>query len=324
MQALADTLGAPLTTTLPAKGLFSGHKYDLGVFGSLSTPQATAAIIDSDCVIAMGASLNRLTGGGDGWPFLRGKRVVQCDHDLAAIGAHYAVDSGVLADTASFAESVVEWLNEANYESSNFRDAVVAEDGATSSAPTQPPRTGTVDLAVALSEINRVLPWERSVSVDGGRCVPRAVQIMEVPRPQSWAFAGRGLGAVGNGLATAIGLGCANPGNPAVAVVGDGAFMLGGLAEFNTAVRYQVDLVVVVCNDGSYGAEYRKLKERDFDVAPSLFAWPDFALVAESLGGQGYTVRSGTDLARVGQIIEGRDRPLLIDLKLDVSKIAAT
>ena len=81
--------------------------------------------------------------------------------------------------------------------------------------------------------------------------------------------------------------------------------MLGGLAEFSTAVRHQVDLIVVVCNDGCYGAEYRKLTARDFGTEHSLFDWPDFAPVADALGGVGCTVRSLDDLSCVEKVVTG-------------------
>ena len=85
--------------------------------------------------------------------------------------------------------------------------------------------------------------------------------------------------------------------------------MLGGLAEFSTAVRHKVDLIVVICNDGCYGAEYRKLAARDFETEHSLFDWPDFAPVADALGGVGCTVRSLDDLPYVEKVVTGRDHP---------------
>jgi thiamine pyrophosphate-dependent acetolactate synthase large subunit-like protein len=100
-------------------------------------------------------------------------------------------------------------------------------------------------------------------------------------------------------------------------VTGDGGFMLGGLAEFNSAVRDGTDLIVMVCNDGAYGAEHIQFRARDLDASTSTFQWPDFAPVAEALGGQGYTVRNLKDLDGLADVIANRDRPLLIDVKLD-------
>ncbi|HKT77134.1 MAG TPA: thiamine pyrophosphate-dependent enzyme, partial [Sphingobium sp.] len=51
--------------------------------------------------------------------------------------------------------------------------------------------------------------------------------------------------------------------------------------------------------------------------ALSMFDWPDFAKVADALGGQGFSVETFADLDRALAAIEQRDRPILIDLKLD-------
>jgi thiamine pyrophosphate-dependent acetolactate synthase large subunit-like protein len=53
------------------------------------------------------------------------------------------------------------------------------------------------------------------------------------------------------------------------------------------------------------------------DISLSLFDWPDFAPIADALGGRGVTVRTLADLGAVRQAVADRDRPLLIELKLD-------
>ena len=98
--------------------------------------------------------------------------------------------------------------------------------------------------------------------------------------------------------------------------------MNGGLAEFNTAVRNNADLIVVICNDGAYGAEHHKFVERQLDPVTIAFDWPDFAPVAKALGGDGVTIRSDDDWDAVEKAITNRTRPLLIDLKLDPNRVA--
>jgi len=311
---LAQTLGAPLLTTLAAKGLFGPDKYDLGVCGTLSSPPAVDAIMASDCIIAVGASLNEFTGGGAGWPYFRGKHVVHCDADPSALATQYLADAPVLADATLFARTSIDWLKRAGYASSGFRETITLGSG---EGIAKASSGEFVELIDALVELNRVLPVERAITVDGGRFAWESIKRLEVPRARCWAGTFRGFGAVGNALSTAIGVGMALSGLPSVAVVGDGGFMIGGLAEFNTAVRYGVDLIVFVCNDGTYGAEYGKLVAHGFAPESSYVDWPDFAPVAQSLGGSGFTIRNATDLAGLASVIADRDRPLLIDLKLD-------
>ncbi len=97
--------------------------------------------------------------------------------------------------------------------------------------------------------------------------------------------------------------------------------MNGGLAEFNTAVRFGCDLTVIVCNDGAYGAEHVKFRARNLNAETIFFDWPDFAPIAIALGGEGVTVRSVDDMAAVDPAFKARRRPLLIDLKLDPERM---
>ena len=317
LRRLGRALGAPLATTLPAKGLFAGDPYDLGVFGSFATDRAVEAILAADCIVAVGASLNEYTGGAPDSPYFRDKRIVQCDTEPAALGRWNRIDAGVVADAAAFAETAVAWFAEAEHVPSDFGRAYAIgrskePEGRRSS------RSGRyVDLDSAMDALNSALPPDRSIVADGGRFMSAPVKRLDVPRPEQWSFPGRAFGAIGNALSTAVGLACARPETPTVAVVGDGGFMLGGLTEFNTAVRHGVDLITVVCNDGAYGAERDNLQGRGHDVGLSLIPWPDLAPVAEALGGSGFTVRTAADLQQMAKVIAERDRPLLLDVKLD-------
>lgn len=93
--------------------------------------------------------------------------------------------------------------------------------------------------------------------------------------------------------------------------------MMGGLGEFNTAVRMGLDLIVVVCNDSAYGAEHIQLKDRGLNPKSTEFNWPSFANTAQALGGQGFHVTSIAELQSVLGQIKNRTGPMLIDLRLD-------
>ena len=92
--------------------------------------------------------------------------------------------------------------------------------------------------------------------------------------------------------------------------------MMGGLSEFNTAVRLNLPMVVIVCNDAAYGAEHIQLRDRGLDAKTTEFDWPSFATTAEALGGTGITVSSLSDWPRVETALNHLSGPLLIELKL--------
>jgi acetolactate synthase I/II/III large subunit len=319
--ALARRIGAPLATTLKAKDLFRGERHNLGVFGTLASSEALDVIGKADCLIVFGSSLNPRTT--DRGALVRGKRIVQIDTDVAQLGATMAPDVAVVGDVAAAARVIAEWLDSAGVPATGFAsdDLAARLANAPQSAPLAGLRPKTVDLRMALQALERAVPAERSLVVDGGRFFFESVRELSVENPASYVHA-LDIGSIGVGVALAIGTCTARPEQPTLLIVGDGSFMLNGLQEFNTAVRHGCDLIVAMMNDGAYGAEHIQFTNRGMSPEMSLFDWPDFARVAESLGGVGFTVTSDDDLAELGKRIEGRSVPLLIDVRLDPEHVA--
>lgn len=318
---LADRIGAPLATTLRGRDLFRGLPHDLGIFGTLSHEVALDAIGRADCVIAFGASLNRWTTAEGS--LLLGKRVVHVDTDRSALERFAGTDSGVVGDAAAVADAFVTLLDEAEVEATGFASPQLSErlarrdDHAYEDVSTD----RSVDLRTALLKVEEALPDDRTLVDDGGRVVVRAFELLHVRDPRAYVYT-VSFGAIGMGMGNAIGAWFGAPGRPALLITGDGGFMLGGLAEFNSAVRHGVDLVVVLLNDGAYGAEHVQFRNKEMDPAISTFEWPDFGPVATALGGQGYTVRNLDELDAALVAIEHRDRPVLIDIRIDPDRVS--
>lgn len=316
---LAERLGAPVATTLQAQGWFRGEPFDLGIFGTLSLPASAEAIASADCVVAFGASLNYFTT--DKGALLAGKRVVQVDAIPGHVGALERIDAGVVGDAAEVADTLVGLLERAEHRPSGFRSPDLQQrlrdqggftasgTGAGETAP------GTVDPRLFTERLDAILPAERMVAVDAGRYMYDGLRL-SVPEPTALVTT-HAFGSIGLGLAAAVGASVARPDRPTVLLVGDGGFMMSGPSELNTAVQHGCDLVVVLYNDGSYGAEHIQFHNKGMDPGLSLHHWPDFAEVAEAYGCSGLTVRSLDDLASVEKALGERDRPLLIDVKLD-------
>jgi thiamine pyrophosphate-dependent acetolactate synthase large subunit-like protein len=317
MLRLARRLEAPVATTLRARSLFRGEPHDLGIFGTLSTPAAIDAILRADCVIAFGASLTPLTTSNGS--LLDGKRVVQVSARAGDLGNNFAPDVALVGTAREAADTIMRWLDEAEIPPSGFTGELPPERLAAHPAPARWTGEG-LDFIETLSALNGILPPERILTVDAGRYMVKTLERIEVSAPRRYVHTAS-FGSIGLGMAYAIGASAAEPELPVVLFVGDGGFMLGGLAEFNTAVRHGTRLIVVVCNDGSYGAEHVQLRAKQMNPGLILFDWPDFAPVAQALGGRGVTVRTPADLELVRAEIAKGGKPLLIDLKLDPDRM---
>lgn len=318
---LAARIEAPLITTLKAKDLFRGEAFNLGICGTVSTDAATEAMMTCDCLIAFGASLNKYTLSHG--TFAKDKRIIQVNLEPTEVGKNLAVDAALVGDPAGVADLIVHWLDEAEIGGSGartqeLRDAIDAS--IVERAPRSDHGDGTMDYKQSLLRLDELLPADRVVVTDGGRFMVEAWKTIGVSGPENFLTT-INFASIGLGLPHAIGATFARPGQPVVALCGDGGFMNGGLAEFNTAVRHRTDLIVIVCNDGAYGAEHHKFLNRQMETGSIAFDWPDFAPVAIALGGDGITVRSDEDWVLVAAALENRTRPLLIDLKLDPERV---
>jgi thiamine pyrophosphate-dependent acetolactate synthase large subunit-like protein len=315
LEQLADLVGAPVATTLLGKDFFRGHPRNIGICGTVSSPIGAEVVAGADCVVAFGASLNKHTAG----PALAGKRVVHCDIDPQRIGAFMDIDLAVLGDARAVASAMVDGLVDARF------DAAAAEDGLAARLASASPRDefkdrsgeGTLDLRTAMVALDELLPVDRSVVTDAGRFLLGPWKFLHVNDPMRFVHT-TNFASIGLGLGNAIGAAVAHPRQLTVAVVGDGGFMM-HLGEFSTAARNELPLLVVVLNDGSYGAEYTALKLYGMDPDYSLISWPDLAPVATALGGRGITVRSVDQLTEAVSGIESLSRPLLLDVKVDPS-----
>lgn len=320
LRQFAERIGAPLGTTLRGKGLFAGDSFDIGIVGTLSHPVASEVIGRADCLVVFGAGLNALTTlKGE---LLAGKRIVQVDTDPAALGRYFPVDVGIIGDAARTAASLSALLDEAEAPPAGFRGDDLSrriaawreEDKAAADSD------GPLTLTGVLHKVNEIVPRERTLAIDGGRFSHEALRILDVDHPWNYAHC-LNVGHIGMSVGYGIGASLGRPDVPALVVAGDGGFMLGGLAEFNTAVRNQLDVVIVLLNDGAYGAEYYRFVEQSLDPALTMFEWPDFTDVATSLGGTAVRVAEWGDFKRLAEVVRPGCGPVLIEVLLDVAAI---
>lgn len=95
------------------------------------------------------------------------------------------------------------------------------------------------------------------------------------------------------------------------------------ISELETTAREGIPLVIVLMNDGAYGAELHYLKMRDMPVSKAVFADIDFAPSAQAFGFEAHTVRTLDELQKLAAMLENPQGPILLDCKINAS-VAAT
>jgi len=159
------------------------------------------------------------------------------------------------------------------------------------------------------------LPQERCVVVDSGAFMGYPAMYLRVPDASGFVFP-QAFQCVGLGLGAAIGAAVARPERVTVCAVGDGGLLM-ALPDLETLGRLGLRMVVVVYNDAAYGAEVHHFRPMGIPVELAQFPPTDFAALAEAAGCRGATIRSVEDLSVVREWVEGSDRPLVLDAKVD-------
>ena len=175
-----------------------------------------------------------------------------------------------------------------------FRTPAVAERLATAFADPASfeLEPGTVDPRAACATLDELMPREFGLVLGSGHQTRFPTMLLRRQRP--FILAQHQFGCIGQGLTIAIGAVLATGKTPTFVVEGDAGLMM-HLAEFETAVRYDLPLLVLVMNDQSVGAEYHKSVAVGLDSKLTLISTPDLGEVGIALGGRGALVRSIDD-----------------------------
>jgi thiamine pyrophosphate-dependent acetolactate synthase large subunit-like protein len=318
LRRLGEVSGAVLATSAVANGLFADDPFAVGISGGFASPVAQKLLGEADVIVAFGASLNMWTTRHGA--LVADATVIQVDRDQEAIGAHRPVDFGLVGDARETAEALIAALTsqrgEVDLGGSRRSVALAAEiaGGAWRDEPFEESRDWLDPRALSIA-LDEILPVQRTVVVDSGAFMGYPSMYLRVPDAAGFVFP-QAFQCVGLALGNAIGAAVARPDRLTVAAVGDGGLLM-ALPDLETLGRVKPDLLVVVYNDAAYGAEVHHFRPLGVPVELAQFAPTDFAALAEAAGCRGVTARSVDDLEAVREWLDVRDRPLVLDAKVD-------
>lgn len=314
LAGLGERVGALLATSLAAKDAFAGDPWSVGVAGGFASPLAETLIGQADVVLAMGASLNDHTTKATTL-FAADAQLIHCDVEPMHVDRWQRATQRVIGDAGVVAARLHEAL--ADHDSQGWRSEEVRRaiaDHDWRDEYTEIVIDGYVDPRLLSVELDRMLPWPRALAVDAGHHCGYSAGHIGVPGPDHFLSA-LDFSSVGLGLGTALGAAVARPNCCTVLGIGDGGLLM-NLGDLNTVGRLGLPMVIVVYNDGAFGAEVHMLRDLGMSDAPARFPTPDFADVARSMGLEGFVIRSLDDL----RAIEGRlgrvAGPVLLDCRV--------
>jgi len=319
LQELARLSGALLVPSGAARGLFEGHEWGLDVMGGFATDGAAELMREADLLLVFGAALTKWTARGG---FLtEGKRIIQVDDLAEAFGRHRPVELGILGDSAPAAAAIAAGLRERLPEPrEGWRTAEVRsrlqQVRYWSDQPIVDRSTAEhVDPGVLSQHLDRLLPRERVVVVDGGNVNSYAGSFFRVPDENGYVL-DIASQSIGSGLGEGLGAAIARPDRLTVVATGDGSLLMNAV-ELETAARLGLGMLILVYNDSAYGAEVHIFHD-DQQKETVVFPDTDIAAIARGYGCEAIAVRTLGDLAPLQVWLDGpRTTPFLIDAKIE-------
>ena len=312
---VAEALGAAVLTTFKAKGQISDrHPLACGVLGRSGTPVASWMMNESDLLLVFGASFSNHTG------IASYKPIVQVDSDPMALGRFHPVTVPVQGDVGVTAQLLASRLGRSSERVDQRADVAARWDiwRAEKARRRTDDRGRGISAAAVFDALTRTAPADAVIAVDVGNHAYSFGRYFEVDQ-QSVLMSGY-LGSIGFGFPAAMGAWAAAPDRPVIAVTGDGGFGQ-YLAEFTTAVKYQMPITHVLLNNSELGKISKEQRAANYDVWQTSLQNPNFAEFAESCGGVGIRVTEATDLEAALRQGLATDGPALIEVMTDTDLI---
>jgi acetolactate synthase I/II/III large subunit len=321
---LAELTQVPVTTTLMGLGCFpSAHPLCLDMLGMHGAYYANMAVHHSDVLVAVGARFDdRVTGKVEA--FAPNAEIVHIDIDPSSISKNIKVHVPIVGDCRRVLRALVDAVREEMRE--DVPHAVKEARGQWSDQIVQwrekfPLRYDWDDDVIkpqyVVEQISKYTQGEAFIVTGVGQHQMWAAQYYKFKHPRAW-FTSGGLGTMGYGLPTAMGVQAAHPGRLVINIDGDGSFQMNS-QEMATCFVEHLPVKTVIINNSGHGMvrQWQRIIYKERYCAIDLPGIPDWVKLAEAYGCMGLRV---TKPAEVGPAIEkmlATPGPVILDVCVD-------
>ncbi len=321
---VADRLGAGVAKALLGKDVLEDDlSFVTGSIGLLGTRPSYEMMADCDTILTVGSSFPYTQF----MPDLGQARGVQIDIDGKQIGMRYPYEVNMVADAKSALTALLPLLE--HKEDRKWRETIESNVAGwwkttEEQAMIDSDKPGFVNPMRLVWELNGEIPTDAIVAADSGSSANWYARQLKFKGTMRGSLSGN-LATMGPGVPYVIGAKFAYPDRPALALVGDGAMQMNGLAELITVAKYWKEwadprLVVAVLHNNDLNQvtwEMRAMSGSPKFVESQALPDVDYAAFAGSLGLQSMAVRRTEDLRNAWHAAFSADRPTVLDVFTD-------
>jgi acetolactate synthase-1/2/3 large subunit len=326
---LAELTGAPVVTTLMARGAFpDSHKQHLGMPGMHGSVPAVLALQESDLLVSLGARFDdRVTGKVS--EFAPHAKIVHVDIDPAEIGKIRQADVPIVGDAKDVIVDLIAAYGEAAKKTkpdlTDWWERLHKLQADYPLGYTDDPDDGLLAPQQVIERIGALSGPEAIYAAGVGQHQMWAAQFIKYERPHAWLNSG-GAGTMGYAVPAAMGAKVAQPDRLVWAIDGDGCFQMTN-QELATCTINDIPIKVAIINNSSLGMvrqwqtlfydgrhSFTDLNTGHKSSTEQTQMVPDFVKLAEAYGALGIRVTKPEEIdPAIKLAIETNDRPVVID-----------
>ncbi len=322
LRQLVELLGAPVVTTLMARGAFpDSHPLHMGMPGMHGTVAAVTALQKADLLITLGARFDdRVTGKLS--TFAPNAKILHADIDPAEIGKNRHADVAVVADVKETISALIPALKAALAKNQPDLSAWLRQMNSLKS--TYPlgfdqPEDGSLSPQHVIQRIGQISGTDTIFTAGVGQHQMWASQFISYEHPRTWLNSG-GAGTMGYGVPAAMGAKVGAPDATVWAIDGDGCFQMTN-QELVTCALNNIPIKVAIINNESLGMvrQWQTLfyEGRYSNTNLESKRVPNFPMLAESMGCVGLSCERPEDLDKtIEKAMSINDQPVVVDFRV--------
>ncbi|WP_430592474.1 acetolactate synthase large subunit [Humidisolicoccus flavus] len=323
LKEFAQTTGAPVVTTLMARGAFpDSHEQHLGMPGMHGTVPAVLALQESDLIIALGARFDdRVTGKVS--EFAPNAKVIHVDVDPAEISKIRMADVPIVGDVrevlADLTPAFVDAASEGTADIASWWEYL---NTLRERFPLgyDEPTDGQLSPQYVIQRIGELTGPEGVFASGVGQHQMWSAQFIKYERPNAWLNSG-GAGTMGYSVPAAMGAKVGEPDRVVWAIDGDGCFQMTN-QELATCTINDIPIKVAIINNSSLGMvrQWQSLfyegrhSFTDLETGHGARMIPDFVKLGDAYGCLSIRVTKPEEIdPAIKLALETNDRPVVID-----------
>ncbi len=311
--SFARAIDAPILSTFRAKGILADdHPQYAGILGTVGSIQAREMAEQTDLLVTLGVGFSKLTRVPEHVPIL------QIDREPLKLGRGIR-SLPVYGDVGEVLTRLIPGVRQRGKPLAPKKVKDIIDPWNSQRDDEADPQAKPLRPPYIMKVLSDMIPEDALISLDVGEngwWFGRNFRM----KKQRMVMSGY-LATMGFGLPGAIAAKLAYPERPVFCITGDGGFAM-AMADFVTAVKYHLPMVVIILNNHQLGMIRVEQKVENYENFATDLENPEFSLFARACGGDGKRVTEPGDLSRSIYWAIQQNQPVIIDIETDPNRFS--